>query len=116
MSFTFPSFKPEYNYSVTFETKRRIVALGDGFTHRSLFGLPQNQIITSADLTFNVSETEADTIFTFLRERDLDQKSFLFTLPDETVAKRFICIGQRKTIPYLKRAKIILKFQQVFET
>lgn len=111
----FPNFKPEYDYSKTIEVKNKVVNLGDGYEHRSLFGLPQNQIITFADLTFNVSETDSITILNFLNDRDLDQESFTFTLPDETVAKNFVCLSKRKTIPYLKRARIFVKFKQVFD-
>ena len=115
MSFTFPNFKPEYNYNKTIETKARIVELGDGYQHRTLFGLPQNQIISFVDLTFNVSEADSITILNFLNERDLDQKAFSFTLPDETAAKQFICVSKRKFIPFLRRAKILVKFREVFE-
>ena len=113
---TFPNFQPEYNYSKNIETKNKVVNLGDGYQHRTLFGLPQNQSVAIYDFVFNVSKTDGETILSFINDRDLDQASFDFTPPDELVSLKFICVGKRKTVPYLKRVKIFLKFQQVFET
>ena len=66
MAETFPNFKPLYGSTKTINTKARVVALGDGYQHRSLFGLPQNQSPMTLDLTFSLSEAESDIIFSFL--------------------------------------------------
>jgi len=115
MAETFPSFKPIYGSTKTINTKTRVIALGDGYQHRSLFGLPQNQSPMTLDLTFSVSESESDVIFSFITDRDLDQKSFLYQPTDEAVALNFICVKKRKTIPSFNRAIINLSFLQVFE-
>ena len=116
MAETFPNFKPLYGATKTINTKARVVALGDGYQHRSLFGLPQNQSPMTLDLTFSLSEAESDIIFSFLTDRDLDQKAFLYQPTDEASALHFICIKKRKTIPSLNRAIINLSFLQVFES
>ena len=67
------------------------------------------------NLTFEVSETEADTIETFLDERANDASSFTFTPPGETVASKFVCESWSKSISYLNRATITTTFRQVFE-
>ena len=57
--------------------------IGDGYEFRALFGLPLTQDPKVYDLTFNVSETDADVIEGFLRSRVNDQASFTFTPPAE---------------------------------
>ena len=115
MAETFPDIKTIYGSNKTINTKAKVVALGDGYQHRTLFGLPQNQSPMTLDLTFNVSETQSDIIFSFLTDRDLDQKSFLYQPTDEASALNFICTKKTKTIPSLNRAIINLTFLQVFE-
>ena len=61
----------------------RTTSFGDGYEFRALFGLPLTQDPKVYDLTFNVSETEADVIEGFLRSRVNDQASFTFTPPEE---------------------------------
>jgi phage-related protein len=67
--------------------KYRITALGDGYEFRTIFGLPLTQDPKVYDLTFNVSETDADVIEAFLRSRVNDQASFTFTPPAEGFTK-----------------------------
>ena len=55
MAETFPDIKPIYGSNKTINTKAKVVALGDGYQHRTLFGLPQNQSPMNLDLTFSVS-------------------------------------------------------------
>ena len=63
--------------------KVRVTSLGDGYEFRALYGLPLSQDPKVYDLTFNVSETNADVIEAFLRSRVADQASFTFTPPAE---------------------------------
>ena len=63
--------------------KVRVTSLGDGYEFRALYGLPLSQDPKEYDLTFNVSETNADVIEAFLRSRVADQASFTFTPPAE---------------------------------
>ena len=66
-------------------------------------------------LTFEVSETDADTIETFLDARAADNDSFDFTPPGESSSSKFVCETWSKSIPYLNRATIQTTFRQVFE-
>ena len=81
---TFPSIKPTYGQRKTSTPKTRTVRFADGYEHRVLFGLPAHQNPKVFNFTFNVSETDADTIETFLDARANDTNSFDFTPPGET--------------------------------
>ena len=84
---TFPSITPTYGMRKTSKPKVRVSTLGDGYEFRSLYGLPLSQDPKVYDLTFNVSETDADVIEAFLRSRVADQASFTFTPPAEGFTK-----------------------------
>ena len=99
----------------------RTTSFGDGYEFRALFGLPLTQDPKVYDLTFNVSETEADVIEGFLRSRVNDQESFTFTPPAEgstqtgtysqsattvtiTITNHGLAIGDVVTIDYTSTA------------
>ena len=65
--------------------------------------------------TYNVSETEADEIETFLDARANDSDSFTFTPPGESSSSEFVCENWSKSIPYNNRATIQATFREVFE-
>ena len=113
---TFPNIKPIYGSRKTIDTKAKIVNLGDGYEHRTLFGLPQNQSPITLTLTFNVSESDSDIIFSFLNDRDLDQDSFEYQPEDEASPLLFVCTNKQKSIPFNNRAIVNLTFRQVFQT
>ena len=79
----FPSISPTYGMRKQSNPRVRVSRLGDGYEFRALFGLPFTQDPKVYDLTFNVSEAEADVIEGFLRGRVNDQASFTFTPPAE---------------------------------
>ena len=110
---TFPSITPAYDLVKVSQPATRRVALGDGYETRLLFGLNQN--LKSFQLTFNVSEAEADTIETFLDARAEDSESFDFTPPGEASSSKFVCDSWSKSIPYLNRATIQATFREVPE-
>jgi len=83
----FPSISPTYGMRKKSTPRVRVSKLGDGYEFRALFGLPFSQDPKVYDLTFNVSETEADVIEAFLRSRVNDQASFTFTPPAEGFTK-----------------------------
>ena len=112
---TFPSIKPKYGQRKRSAPLTRIVRFADGYGHRILFGLAQHQNPKIFNFTFNVSETEADTIETFLDARANDSDSFTFTPPGESSSSEFVCENWTKSIPYLNRATIKATFRQVFE-
>ena len=84
---TFPDISPTYGMRKTSKPKFRITSFGDGYEFRTIFGLPLTQDPKVYDLTFEVSETNADIIEAFLRSRVFDQASFTFTPPAEGSTK-----------------------------
>ena len=118
---TFPSISPTYGMRKTSSPRIRTTSFGDGYEFRALFGLPVTQDPKVYDLTFNVSETEADVIEGFLRSRVNDQASFTFTPPAEgstqtgtysqsgttntiTITNHGLAIGDVVTIDYTSTA------------
>ena len=112
---TFPSITPTYGQQKRSAPNTRIVRFADGYEHRVLFGLPEHQNPKIFNFTFNVSETDGDTIEAFLDARALDTESFDFTPPGESSSSKFVCEQWSKSIPYLNRATIQATFRQVFE-
>ncbi len=109
----FPSITPTYGVQKSSAPVTRKVQFGDGYEQRLTFGLNQNP--KSFNLTFEVSETDSDTIETFLDARAADNASFDFTPPGEGSSSKFVCEQWTKSIPYLNRATIQATFRQVFE-
>ncbi len=112
---TFPSITPQYGVRKSSKPVNRVVRFADGYEHRILFGLDAHTNPKVYSLKFAVSETDADTIETFLDARALDQESFTFTPPGESSSSKFVCETWNKTIPYLNRATITATFREVFE-
>ncbi|ADD94815.1 minor tail family protein [uncultured phage MedDCM-OCT-S12-C473] len=110
---TFPSIAPTYGVQKRSAPNVRGIQFGSGYQQRAQFGINQNPKVYN--LTFEVSEAEADTIETFLDARGAVE-SFTFTPPAESSSAKFICRQWSKTIPYLNRATITATFEQVFET
>ena len=111
---TFPDIKPTYGTRKNNAPVNRVVRFADGFEQRIVFGLAQNQNPKVYNFTFNVSETDADTIETFLDARANDQDSFEYT-PQGESQKKFVCESWTKSIPYNDRATITATFREVFE-
>ena len=112
---TFPNIKPTYGQRKRSEPKTRTIRFADGYEHRLLFGLAQHQNPKEFNFTFDVSETDADTIEAFLDARANDSDSFTFTPPGESSSSEFVCEAWSKSIPYNNRATIQATFRQVFE-
>ncbi len=112
---TFPSIKPTYGQQKSSAPLTRRIAFADGYEHRILFGLAEHQNPKVYDFTFEVSETDADVIETFLDARANDSASFDFEAPGETASQKFVCEGWNKSIPYNNRATIQTTFREVFE-
>ena len=110
---TFPSIKPSYGSQKTTSPAIRTTEFNDGYQHRIKFGLNTRPAIWG--LTFDVSETDSDTIETFLEARADDCASFDWTPPGSSTAYKWICLGWTKRIPFLNRASLSMTFQQVFE-
>tara|TARA_R100000654_G_scaffold18721_1_gene38797 strand:+ start:343 stop:702 length:360 start_codon:yes stop_codon:yes gene_type:complete len=118
MSQSFPTdpqgneFLPRYSFTKSNAPKTRVVSFGDGFEQRITFGINQNP--KTFNLTFNVNETDSDTIENFLDDRAVDGASFTYTIPGES-SMSFVCLQWSKQIPYLNRSTITATFRQVFE-
>ena len=112
---TFPSITPTYGQQKRSQPNTRTVRFADGYEHRILFGLAQHQNPKIFTFTFNVSETDADTIETFLDARANDSASFTFTPPGESSASQYVCESWNKSIHYVNRARVQATFREVFE-
>ena len=112
---TFPSIKPTYGQRKKSAPLTRTVRFADGYEHRILFGLAQHQNPKEFNFTFEVSETQADEIETFLDARANDSDSFTFTPPGDSSSSEFVCEKWSKSIPYNNRATIQATFREVFE-
>tara|TARA_Y100000401_G_scaffold115580_1_gene119561 strand:+ start:894 stop:1241 length:348 start_codon:yes stop_codon:yes gene_type:complete len=112
---TFPDIKPTYGIQKKSKPNTRTISFADGYEHRIFFGLSQHQNPKIFNFTFNVSETDADTIETFLDARALDRESFDYTPAEESSAMKFVCESWSKRIYYDNRATITATFREVFE-
>ena len=110
---TFPSITPTYGIQKRSRPATRGVRFGDGYEARLKYGLNQNPKIYQ--LTFEVSETDADTIETFLDARADDGASFDWQPPGSSTSYKWVCPSWTKTIPYANLATINATFRQVFE-
>ena len=110
---TFPSITPTYGIQKRSAPNVRKVQFGDGYESRFTMGINQDPKVYN--LTFEVSETDSDTIETFLDARAADFASFDFTPPGEGSSSKFVCETWSKSIPYLNRATIQTTFREVFE-
>ena len=109
---TFPSITPTYGAQKKSAPVVRTVRFGDGYEQRLTFGVNQNPKMW--DLTWNVSETDADTIEAFLDAR-AGQESFDWTPLGEATEYKWVCSEWSKSIPYTGRATIQASFRQGFE-
>ena len=110
---TFPSINPSYQARKTTAPKVNVAQFNDGYQHRIKFGLNTKPYVWS--LTFQCSETDWDSIETFLEARADDGASFDWTPPGSSTQYKWICPQWTKTIPYKSRATLNMTFQQVFE-
>ena len=78
--------------------------------------LPANKRLITLQLKFEISQTDADTINTFLDTQfDASQESFNYTLGSKYSGKKFICVRRTETFPVLNRVKMNLTFEEVAE-
>ena len=87
---TFPSITPTYGIQKRSAPNFRRSRFGDGYEARLTFGLNQNP--KTYNLTFEVSEADADTIEAFLDARaENNMEKFDFTPPGEASSSKFVC-------------------------
>ena len=110
----FPSIDPSYGAQKKSEPVVRTVQFGDGYQARLTFGINQNPKEWQLEFR-NLTESDADTIETFLDARAADNAAFDWSPPDETDTYKWICKSWTKTLPYSNLATIQTTFTQVFE-
>lgn len=110
---TFPAITPTYGAQKSSRPNIRVAQFGDGYQQRTSFGINQNP--KEWNLTWEVSETDADTIEAFLDARAADAASFDWTPLDSATSYKWVCPEWNKTLPYKNRATITATFRQVFE-
>lgn len=111
---TFPSIDPDFGAQKENAPIVRKVQFGDGFEQRLTFGLQQNPKTWTLSFV-NLTETDADTIETFLNARAADNASFDWSPPDESDTYKWVCETWTKSIPFPNRATIETTFREVFE-
>jgi phage-related protein len=109
----FPSITPTYGAAKTSTPNLRQVQFGDGYTQVLRFGLNQNP--KQWILRWEVSETDADTIETFLDARADDGATFSWTPPASSTSYKWRCFAWSKSIPFTNRATVKATFIQYFE-
>lgn len=110
---TFPNYKPVYAATKKNQPKATTTSLGDGYIHRVTFGLNQNP--KSWELTFNLSEAEADEVEDFLDARAFDTDTFSWTPPGSAVQLKWTCESWNRELFDYDRSKITATFVQKFE-
>jgi len=110
---TFPITNPVYNTRINARPKVNTLSFGDGFEQRLTEGLNQNPL--SVNLSFELSQIDADTAIAFLNARVEDGASFDYTLPSETSTRKFVCTSFPRSIPFLNRVTLSCTFREVFE-
>tara|TARA_R100000773_G_scaffold44288_3_gene44885 strand:- start:2948 stop:3301 length:354 start_codon:yes stop_codon:yes gene_type:complete len=112
---TFPDIKPSYGTSKKNAPKTRTIKFADGYEHRIFLGLDAHQNPKEFSFTWNISESESDTIEQFLDARALDRASFDYQPEGEPSSMKFVCESWNKSIPFNDRATITATFREVFE-
>ena len=113
----FPA-SPQPSFPVRKQSKpnTRIVKFADGFEQRILFGLASHQNPKVFNFTWkNITETESDTIETFLDARALDNDPFTYTPHNEASSMTFVCEQWTKNMQFPNLATIQATFREVFE-
>ena len=110
---TFPAINPKYGSSKASQPRLQQVQFGDGYAQVIRHGLNQNP--KEWNLKWEVSETDADTIETFLDARAADGATFDWSPPEDSSTYKWRCLSWTKSIPYLNRASIQATFIQYFE-
>ena len=113
---TFPSITPAYGETQTIEQDNIVVKLGDGYEQRLVRGLAANKRYHIVSLVFNITQSQADTINTFLNARFDDQDAFQYTIGGESSARNFKWTRRSASIPYNNRVTMNVTFEEVFES
>ena len=110
---SFPSITPTYGASKSSSPNLVEIQYGDGYSQVLRYGLNQNP--KKWNVRFVVSETDADTIETFLNARADDGDTFDWQPPGETATYKWRCFKWNKQLTYRNRATIKATYTQYFE-
>lgn len=110
---TFPNYQPAYPATKRSEPKLLKVQFGDGYQQRISFGLNQNPKIW--DVSFNLSDQDADIVEDFLNARAVDGESFDWVPPGTNTSYKWICTSWTREMFDLQRSMIRATFEEVFE-
>ena len=110
---TFPAVTPTYGGIKQSRPNLKQIQFGDGYSQVFKFGLNQNP--KQWRLRWEVSESDADTIETFLDARAADGATFDWTPLGSSTSYKWRCFNWTKSIPYKNRASIQAVFIQYFE-
>ena len=110
------NLSPNYGVTITQKPVKKVQRYADGYEHRLVFGVAAHQNPRFVTLQFNdITETESDTLITFLKARDADNASFDFTPPSDIAGKFVIDGDYPKRINYAGLASVSVTFREVFE-
>lgn len=104
----------DFAASKDYDTKPRVVSLGDGYSQRFNWGMTPQEEAWSVQLN-NRTTTERNAIRTFLRGCR-GQYSFLWTSPDSTTEARYICNEWSIVQTSYNNNDVQATFRRVFET
>lgn len=114
------AFVPKYNFKKSNSPNTRIVKFGDGYEHRTTFGLNQNAL--TFNLTFEVNDdanpsnsSDAKTLTDFFDTIAVNGRNFSYQIPGESSMIFVVEGGYNKTFIYKDRSRIQVTFRQVFE-
>ena len=110
---TFPSYNPVYSATKTSKPNTRRIQFGDGYEQRLLFGLNQNP--KEWNLTFDLTDADADIVEAFLDARAADSASFDWSPPAAANIYKWVCDGWSRELYSVQRSRITATFRQVFE-
>tara|TARA_R100000030_G_scaffold12364_2_gene8278 strand:- start:7541 stop:7891 length:351 start_codon:yes stop_codon:yes gene_type:complete len=103
---------PIYGTTKSSQPIVRRARFGSGYEQVGSLGINQNP--KSYTLTYNLSESESDTVEAFLDARGGTEK-FTFTPPSESSSIQVRCRSWNKTMTTKGRVELTTTFEQVFE-
>ena len=104
----------EFNLEAVKYKRLYKLKIEQNFYHKELLEL-KDKLKTTRDEWNNLTETDSDTIETFLDARADDGASFTYTPPNEPSSMQFVCPSWSKNMEFSNLATIKATFLQVFE-
>lgn len=108
-----PPVNPDWGYEQTNEPRILEVPFGDGYSQSAQDGINNNPETVPLTWT-NTSKAEKSAIIDFLKARG-GHESFLYTLPDDTVEKRYKCKQFTSMAVFFNVYNVSATFIQVYQ-